>query len=88
MGEDLYQYINQMTCQYYNCFEEMYGETGEKLADEDVLAYAENAGCMKVKHILFSTVDDGGEPVSDEVKAEKLQQATDLIAQLLSLIHI
>ena len=82
VGQELYQYINQMTCQYYNCFEEMYGEMGEKLADEDVLAYAENAGCMKVKHILFSTVDDGGEPVSDEVKAEKLQQATDLIAQL------
>jgi parvulin-like peptidyl-prolyl isomerase len=82
VGQDLYDYINRMTCIYYNCFAEMYGGEGEKLSEADILEYGESAGYMTVKHILISTVDDAGESVTDEVKAEKLQQAQDLIAEL------
>lgn len=60
-----------------------YGANGEMMADEDVLAFAEENGLMAAKHILIMTVDpETMEALSDEEIAEKAQRAQDLLAQL------
>lgn len=64
-------------------FIQEYGMDGEKMADEDVLAFAEENGMMAAKHILITTVDTTTmEALSDEEIAEKHQRAEDLLAQL------
>ncbi|MDR0952505.1 MAG: peptidylprolyl isomerase [Oscillospiraceae bacterium] len=59
-----------------------YGENGEKLSDEDVLAKANEMEYMRAKHILFKTTDDEGAPLSDEEIAEKRAQAETLLEEL------
>lgn len=64
-------------------FIDEYGMDGEKMSDEDVLAFAEENGMMAAKHILITTVDTTTmEALSDEEIAEKHQRAEDLLAQL------
>lgn len=82
VSEDLYNYINSVSILYTNCFDEIYGENGEKLSDEDVQAYIDDNGYMTAKHILLSTVDDDGNALSDEEIAAKLATAEDIVAQL------
>lgn len=64
-------------------FIDEYGMDGEKMADEDVLSYADENGMMAAKHILIATVDTTTmEALSDEEITEKKQRADDLLAQL------
>lgn len=64
-------------------FIDEYGMDGEKMADEDVLSYADANGMMSAKHILIATVDTSTmEALSDEEITEKTQRAEDLLAQL------
>lgn len=64
-------------------FIDEYGMDGEKMADEDVLSYADENGMMAAKHILIATVDTSTmEALSDEEITEKKQRADDLLAQL------
>ena len=64
-------------------FEYQFGAAGEKLSDEDTLAYAEDSGLLGAKHILLLTVDaDTREALDDEAIAEKRALAEDLLAQL------
>ena len=81
-GLEHYEYMLTVSMLYSKCFAEKYGETGEKLSDEDVLEYSADDGYMMAKHILLRTVDDSNAPVSDEEKAEKRSQMESMLTKL------
>lgn len=64
-------------------FTALYGQDGADMPDEDVLAWADSQGVMACKHILLMTVDQAtGQPLEDEVLAEKQARAEALYQQL------
>lgn len=79
---ELYNYINRMTVLYPRLFVTLYGAVGEKMSDEDTMAFAEDYGFMTAKHILFRTTDDSGNALSDGEIASKRAQAEDVLAEL------
>lgn len=81
-SKDMYDYVNETSSMYMVCFEELYGENGEKLSDEDTLAFAEESGYMQVKHILIKTVDDAGAAFDEATVAQKQALAEDIISQI------
>ena len=82
MSEEYYRFINSVAIYYQSLFEKEFGENGEMLSDADVEDFIETNSYLYAKHILFLTVDDAGTALDDAVKAEKLAQAEDVIAQL------
>ena len=83
VDKDFFNSFNSVTMLNQRGFEAEFGEHGEKLSDEETLAFAEDNGLLAAKHILFLTVDSNThEPLSDEEIAAKRQQAEDLYAQL------
>lgn len=52
------------------------------LTAEELAQWAADNGKMQVKHILFKTVDDSGNPLSDAEIAAARQKAEDTLAQL------
>ena len=83
---ELYQYI--LRVQYLNdmVFENMYGEYGAAMSDDECAAMTETDGYLMAKHILLltTTTDEDGNDVelSDEEKAELYSQMEDMKAQL------
>ena len=76
MPTAVYDYMNEVSVLFQQGFLELYGETGEKLSDEETLAWMEKSGYMSSNHILFMTIDmTTGEALDEETKAEKLAQA-------------
>ncbi|HHU21960.1 MAG TPA: hypothetical protein GXZ52_00850 [Clostridiales bacterium] len=84
LTRELYDYINQVSCLYYETFDKIYGPEGELCSDEDALSFAESKGFMMAKHILLSKTNPEGEELSEEEQAEKLATAKELLAQLRS----
>jgi hypothetical protein len=82
VSEDLYNYINSVSCLYTNCFDKLYSVDGGAISDADVQSYIEANGYMTAKHILLKTVDADGNAISDEEKAERLATAEEIVAQL------
>ena len=62
-----------------------YGAAGEKLSDEDVLAWANDNDYLRCKHILFLTQNDDGTDMTDEEKAEVRKEAEAALKELLAL---
>ena len=56
----------------FQASDEIYGPGGEKLSDEEVLAWAEEKGYVRVKHIVYYFYDDTGLPL-DETGKEALR---------------
>lgn len=79
---EIYEYINRMMVLYPRVFIEMYGQNGEKLTDEEVMAFADEYGFMTAKHILFRNTDDEGNELSEEEMSSKLEQANELVSEL------
>lgn len=82
LNKELYYYINRVSVLADSTFTELYGSSGEKLDDEEILGYGEDNGYLRVKHILFKTTDDEGNTLSDEEVAAKKQTAEEVLAQL------
>ena len=82
---DMYNSMNSASVHYMNIFEHYFGVMGAALPDEDVLSYARDAGYMHAKHILLKTVDDAGEPLSDEEAGAARSRAEDILSQLAGL---
>lgn len=82
MTEDIYYYMNKVATLYYSIMDEVYGAEGEKMALEEVLAYADSYGFMQTKHILLLTTDDDGNALSDEEKTAVYSQMEDFLTQL------
>lgn len=85
MPREYYDYINSTSVLYNSLFAQTQGADGEKVSDEDAMAYAVENGYMSAKHILFSTVDAEGNALSEEEKAEKLKQAQAVSDELQSI---
>ncbi len=65
--------------------ENSYGLNGEKLSDEDVLAWANDNNYLRCKHILFLTQNDDGTDKTDEEKAEIRKEAEATLKELRAL---
>lgn len=73
-------YANFINIQH---FVSSYGEQGEKVGDEQALAYLEENGYLRANHILLSTIDlQTGEPLEEAQVEEKKALAEKLAAEL------
>ncbi len=82
IDRELYEYLNYCAYLYVDAFAARYGENGEKCGDEQALAYAAENDYVRVKHLLFSTLDEARQPLPDEEKADKLAAAEAALKQL------
>ena len=78
LDDELYDRLMTAAQYYTRYFNDNFGEDGSKLSDEDAIAFAIDKGYVHVKHILVLVDSDA----TEEEKAEKLQQAEDILAQL------
>lgn len=82
VSRELYDYVNRTAALYARVFMELYGSMGEKVSDEDALAFAEEYGFITAKHILLRTTDDSGAALSEGERESKLSEANDILAEL------
>lgn len=76
LSERLLEYIYSISYLHSSLFTEMYGEYGVDVSDEDALAFGDEHGYYRAKHILIRTVDDSGNSFSEDQlndNREKLQ---------------
>ena len=84
MTESLYDKMNEIAALYDKLYTYFYGEDGELApSTEEVRAYFED-NYVTVKHILRKTVDDSYAPLSDEVAAQKKEEADALYTQIMA----
>lgn len=79
---EIYDFVNRMMVLYPRMFIDLYGATGEKMNDDEVLSFANEHGFMTAKHILFKNTDDEGNALSDEQMAAKREEADKLVSEL------
>ena len=79
---DYFRRQNESMALINNIYAEMYGEKGEKLSEEDAIAYVKDNGYLYAKHILFKTVDDDRQPLDEATQAEKKAEAEEVLRQL------
>ena len=63
-------------------YEQFYGADGVQITDADAAAYLKDNGYLYAKHILFRTVDDERNALSEEEIAKKKEEAENVLAQL------
>lgn len=79
----MYDRINRANYLYRDTYTALYGELGEKVTEEQALAYLEDNGYLGAAHILFMTIDpDTYEPLDDDTIAQKRAQAEAVSAEL------
>ena len=81
-SEEYYRYMSGSSLLYEDIFLHFYGENGALLPDEDAVNYFLDNGYMNAQHILFKTIDDSNQPLSEEEQAEKLARAEAALEQL------
>lgn len=80
---ELYDRMNELSVLYQNGFAQLYGENGEKLSDEEAMAYLEDNAYMAANHILLMTIDPATyESLDEETVAAKKAQAEEIAAEL------
>lgn len=79
---ELYDYMNRSYYLVDDCFRQIYGNMGEKCSDADAMAYAEKNEYVRVKHLLFSTLDEERNPLPDEEIAAKRAAAEAALEKL------
>lgn len=79
---ELYDYMNRSYYLVDDCFRQIYGNMGEKCPDADAMAYAEKNEYVRVKHLLFSTLDEERNPLPEEEIAAKRAAAETALEQL------
>ena len=83
MPISLYDRMNELSVSYQKGYVELYGENGEKLSDEEAVAYLEENGYLAANHILFMTIDSATyEALDDETVAAKKTQAEAVAKEL------
>ena len=82
VSPELYNYMNRMAALYTRAYAELYGQDGEKLTEDEVMAFAAEYGYMGAKHILILTTDEEGEALDETAKAEKRAEIDEIYAQL------
>lgn len=85
LDEATYRFMLRSNAAFNAIMEDTYGANGEKLSDEDTLAWANDNGYLHCKHILFLTQNDDGTDMTDEQKAETKAAAEETLAGLRAL---
>ena len=67
---------------YSDIINNMYGEGGADISDEDIQSYAEQNEYVTATHILLLTTDDDGEELSDYQKSRLERQAKGFVSEL------
>ncbi len=82
-SRDAYDHTNMANFLNQQNFTETYGLKGEKVSDEQALAYLEENDYAYANHILLATMDlSTGEALDEETVAEKKAQAESLVEEL------
>ena len=79
---EVFRYLMRSTDLLTNLMESSYGAQGEKMSEEDVLAWADEQGYIRIKHILYFFYDDAGAELDEEGKAAQKVRAEETLAQL------
>ena len=83
LDRDIYDRLNKAEITMRRAFATLYGEAGELVDEADAVAYLEDNSYVNANHILFMTIDPAtGEALDDAAKAEKLEKAEALAAEL------
>lgn len=83
LDRDLYDRLNRVDKIYNNGFVAKYGEGGEKVSDEEAVAYLEDNGYLSASHILLMTANPStGESLTEDEIAEKKAQADKIAEEL------
>ena len=85
LDEPTYRTLLSSNAAFNAIMENSYGLNGEKLSDEDVLAWANDNDYLRCKHILFLTENDDGTDMTDEEKAEIRKEAEATLEELRAL---
>ena len=83
MDRALFERMNAADMLYNKSFNALYGEDAADYPDGDALAYAEEQGMLRCKHILVMTIDQStGEALPEEELADRKAKVDDLYDQL------
>lgn len=82
---DLFRYILRSNESLSALMQTIYGEAGEKMSDEDIIAWANDEGYIHVKHILYYSANEDGTEMDEEAKAELKAKAEAALAELQTL---
>lgn len=85
LDEASYRFMLRSNAAFNAIMEDTYGANGEKLSDEDTLAWANDNGYLRCKHILFLTQNDDGTDMTDAQKEETKAAAEKALAELRAL---
>lgn len=80
---ELYRYINSTSVLYEKLFQDVIGAEGEKITDQQIQAFVDQAPYVTAKHILIKTIDENKEELPEEAVAAAKEQADSLRQQLL-----
>ncbi|MDR2665371.1 MAG: peptidylprolyl isomerase [Oscillospiraceae bacterium] len=81
--EELYRTIVETSYLQKRCFDELFGEGGEKASDSDLQRYADDSGYLMAKHILKLTENmETREPLPDDEIARAREESEAILAQL------
>ena len=83
MDRALFERMSGADALYGKCSEALYGVQGADYPDADALAFAEEEGILRCKHILLMTMDQStGEPLPEEQQEEAKEKADALYEEL------
>ena len=82
-GIETFRRIRETNLQLDAFFDETYGENGEKVTDEEAVAYQEEKGYVSAGHILLMTIDPNtGDKLEEAAVAEKKLKAGEIADEL------
>ena len=83
LDRDIYDRLNRAEYLMTRSFAQLYGNQGELVDEADAVAYLTDKGYINANHILYMSIDPAtGEALDDAAKAEKLEKAQALAAEL------
>ncbi len=85
LDKDTFLFLLGSNAAFTVLMDSTYGEDGSKMTEDEVLAWADEQGYMRCKHILYSFTDSDGNTLDDDAKAELLTTAEATVAELRTL---
>ena len=84
MDRALFERMSSADALYGKCSEALYGAQGADYPDEDALAYAEEEGILRCKHILLMTIDQATNEALPEEQQEEAKAKADALYEELA----
>lgn len=83
MSFETYRAMREASLLYSAVYEELYGAAGEKLSEEDAVAWLQEQGYLAAGHILLMTIDPNtGDKLEESEIAAKREKAGEIAAEL------